>query len=1061
MNPVAFRATLVTVTSLPMKAFSLLLVLASIVTYAQQIPKNPNSKDAQGRRQGTWTIWLNKDFAATTKKDSTSYYRIITYKDGKPDGMVRDYFFKSGKVNWEGYLLTDDPEDIMDLTKPAREYSETGQLTFESGGFQPPSHPNVTDDKGQRQGLWTFKIGPAQGQLASKDEDVAYYRIAEFKDDVPFGLVKDYFTSGTLYQELTLRSMNIGKTQYADRVDYTQPYHIYWPDGSENLIAPNRFQSDYYFSQGKLEPALEFAEKALVATEKKLGKKDLRYQYFLNRIAIMHQRLGNYVKAEAFFLEAINFGPGWTTAQSMLSLANVYLWMGNSRKAEELSAAGLELVRKQKGTQGTAYATALNDIGNIYLVSEPKKAEAAYLESLEIENKAVGNKVARNSITLMNLSRAYSAQNKYLIATTTMNEVLDIEQKRAGKENQLYAQVLGRLASIHKIQGKSDAAEKMYLESLDLLEKANSKNTKYYTENCIGLGELYIMRRQYDQAEFYFKTAEQSYLARIENFFPKLSEFEKESYYKSVSEDLKKINSFSVIRRESNPKILGALYDNQLTTKALLLNSSAKWKQRVRSSGDKKLFAMYTEWENNHALLGRWYSEDSQPRTRIDSLEELANKQEKELSARSEMFSRMSEKKNVSWRELKAKLKPNEVAIEMIRINKFGILRTVTDSSDTNLPRYTTYGLSDTVNYAALVLTNKSEIPDLILFENGNDLESRHLKYYSNCIKTQINDVQSYTEFWKPISDKLKKLYKKKSLNDLQIFFSADGVFNQININTLFNPATKKYVLDEVNISYVTNTKDILIASRDEGYNNLAYLVGYPDYGISADDRARLTKERSAEPVYYSLTLERGSGGLTELPGTKTEVETIAGLIATKGWQTELLLSDQALEETLKDCFKPRVMHIATHGFFQPDTKTGQNPLLRSGLMLAGASQTLSGNRVEKTEDGILTAYEAMNLNLDNTDLVVLSACETGLGEITNGQGVYGLQRAFKVAGARTIIMSLWNVNDQATLELMTAFYNNWLKGETKRDAFLHAQQTLKVKYSSPYFWGAFVLIGE
>jgi CHAT domain-containing protein len=252
-----------------------------------------------------------------------------------------------------------------------------------------------------------------------------------------------------------------------------------------------------------------------------------------------------------------------------------------------------------------------------------------------------------------------------------------------------------------------------------------------------------------------------------------------------------------------------------------------------------------------------------------------------------------------------------------------------------------------------------------------------------------------------------------------------------------------------------------MIASRDENFNNLAYLVGYPDYGISATDRARLTKERSTEPVYYSLALERGGNDLSELPGTKTEVETIAGLMSTKGWQTEVLLNDQALEETLKDCFKPRVMHIATHGFFQPDTKANQNPLLRSGLMLAGASQTLAGNRADKTEDGILTAYEAMNLNLDNTDLVVLSACETGLGEITNGQGVYGLQRAFKVAGARTIIMSLWNVNDQATLELMTAFYDRWLKGETKRDAFLHAQQTLKTKYSSPYFWGAFVLIGE
>jgi tetratricopeptide (TPR) repeat protein len=374
--------------------------------------------------------------------------------------------------------------------------------------------------------------------------------------------------------------------------------------------------------------------------------------------------------------------------------------------------------------------------------------------------------------------------------------------------------------------------------------------------------------------------------------------------------------------------------------------------------------------------------------------------------------------------------------------------------------------------YAALILTadNPKQV-QLTVIENGDQLESRYLTYYQNVMRTRSEDKFSYQVFWKDIWEKTGKAKK--------IYFSPDGVYNSININTFRNPESGKYVIDETEVVQVSNTSDILLAPGTSTAKE-GVLLGFPDYY-----RKQLATPPKAErdSSYFLLALDttqRFMDGttITDLPGTKGEVNAIAEIMQSMKLTVRKYLEGEATEEHLKSIRSAKVLHIATHGFFVKeigktttqdgrsftgilDRKMIENPLLRSGLLLAGSGKTIAGEKDSGKEDGILTAYEAMNLDLDQTELVVMSACETGLGQLQSGEGVYGLQRAFRAAGAKSVMMSMWKVDDQATQQLMSEFYRQWLKEGEKQPSFRNAQLKLREKFTHPYYWGAFILVGH
>jgi CHAT domain-containing protein len=423
-----------------------------------------------------------------------------------------------------------------------------------------------------------------------------------------------------------------------------------------------------------------------------------------------------------------------------------------------------------------------------------------------------------------------------------------------------------------------------------------------------------------------------------------------------------------------------------------------------------------------------------------NTLREEIETLERELSEKSEGFSQTFESKPITWENVKSALKPNEVAVELVRFRVFNQVFT------------------DSVLYAAIYIDNESQDskPRYFLFRNGVNMENKFFANFRNSIKFRIRDELSYDRYWKPFEDNFG-LTKT-------IYISPDGVFNQINLEAIPTP-DGKYVIDNSHIVLVNNTKDIYfreVRSRIVQEEKLATLVGNPTFYASAEKTPPAGSEM------------RGSV-INQLPGTEKEVAELSKLLKKEGWTTQDYVEGEASEQNLKKIEDPKLFHIATHGFFTSDKaiKTEiegvslsqyealENPLLRTGLLLKGAGDLLGTTAFNyNIESGILTAYEAMNLQLDKTELVVLSACETGLGDIEIGEGVYGLQRAFLVAGAETIIMSLFKVSDEATQKLMVNFYNKWINSGNKRQAFIEAKKEIRNEYQDPIYWGAFVMIG-
>ncbi|MEI6901339.1 MAG: CHAT domain-containing protein, partial [Bacteroidota bacterium] len=434
-----------------------------------------------------------------------------------------------------------------------------------------------------------------------------------------------------------------------------------------------------------------------------------------------------------------------------------------------------------------------------------------------------------------------------------------------------------------------------------------------------------------------------------------------------------------------------------------------------------------------------------------DSLENIAQKKETELVKLAKDYGDYTSNMKISWQDVQSKLKEKDVAIEFVE--------------------YPT--LTDTIKYSALVLRKGWQYPKMISLFRRDQIEEfikqDKDKIYSNgYVGKQLKKL-----IWSPLEAAV-------SSGD-RVYFSPAGILHQLAVENL--PADDSTTLgDHYQMYRLSSTKELAL-HQTASKNQYAVLYGGLQYDLPEDSMIAESKKYEKQENLYAM---RGYSndtsvrkGLEYLSGSLQEVDQIAQLMSVKQYEVTKFTGTTGNEESFKSLSGKGkgIIHIATHGFFLPieesrknlfmqmrmgdqrETRGGVDPMLRSGLMLSGGNWAWQGEQVSKTiEDGVLTAKEISRMDLRGTDLVVLSACETGLGEVSS-EGVFGLQRSFKQAGVKTLLMSLWEVNDQATRYIMTEFYANLLSGKDKRTAFLEAKRKCKEKFPEPQYWAAFIML--
>nr|MBN2278291.1 CHAT domain-containing protein [candidate division Zixibacteria bacterium] len=852
-----------------------------------------------------------------------------------------------------------------------------------------------------------------------------------------------------------------------------------------HLALAYSYLGNLMFGEGEIGQAVDYCEESLRILKALYGEDNMRYISTLWSYGHACTEYGYYARGMEMLNRAIAFLNKYSQEYpvALLQLYNLMAYLysrqANHELAIEMYQKALEIQKRVRGENNYSTLNTQELMAKQYQILKDYKKAAEIIKGVIERGTANGMyETDMMAQSFMVMAAACFEMGEYDRADSLYCEGLAIAGRVYDTTGFDYSCYLAHIADDNRQLGRYDLAEKQWLEVLELHKRNLIEDHPYIAISYISLAAIYAATGRYEQAVESFLVAVRKRYNFITQIFTYASENQKLRYLKEFRMIVEPLLSLALLSGLESAR--EASYEMLLKGKGLVVDVMSS-EMRVAACGINSdignLGEFHTRTCNEIAarvLRGR-NSRDE--KSGLDSLYLIKDSLETELSRYCPVYSDEMNGRNINVERVIRAIPPGYVLIDFIRYRPFDFSRSGRDDELFSPEHYLAFIINDQAEISMVDVGEVSLIDSLVEITRNRIYESEARVFSPAGITAEKNLKEVTGKLYGLVIEPLEAFWGDRD----HLLISPDGALHFIPFEILTD-RKNNYLIEKYHISYVTSGRDLLRFNSPADFSGYAMLMADPDYDANLGDDTPSGETKNSELTDLHSNHHRGAascltGPFPRLGYSREEIKAVEDNInSLSNLYIEEYLDINARESALMAIGQsPEILHLATHGFVCQDKEARdnlkiyiENPLLNSGLILAGGNHTLSHNDTNpKDEDGILTALEVCGMNLHGTRLVTLSACETALGDILYGEGVVGLRRAFQQAGAESILMSHWKISDRETSEYMSRFYRYWLGGLPRQEALrktsLELMNETRKNYghTHPFAWAGFTLVGN